>query len=205
MLECTTKVIKEGENKMKINPIKLIGEWDEGYALDRHTISSIPLGEDVYGHMQFETRRSELGELVYGLKYKGKYNDLQNIMDGIKPFLDEWSVLKTIDVILPVPPSIQRQYQPVTEIAQAIATYLNVSFTDQVLRKSSDEQSKNMERDNKELSGTIISIKKAKRPFNILLVDDLYSTDGTITECVRILRQDPNLQQIYILTMTKTR
>lgn len=80
---------------MEINPIKLIGEWDEGYALDRYTISSIPLGEDVYGHMQFETRRSELGELVYGLKYKGKYNDLQNIMDGIKPFLDQWSVLKT--------------------------------------------------------------------------------------------------------------
>jgi len=190
---------------MKINPIKLIGEWDEGYALDRHTISSEPIGEDVYGHMQFETRRSELGELLYGFKYKGKYNDLENIMNGIKPFLDQWSVLKTIDVILSVPPSIQRQYQPVNELAKAIATYLNVSFTDQVLQKSSNEQSKNMDRDHKKLTGTIISMKKAKRPFNILLVDDLYSTGGTIKECVRILRQDKNLKKIYILTMTKTR
>lgn len=104
-----------------------------------------------------------------------------------------------------VPPSIQRPFQPVAEIARAIATYLNVSFTDQVLQKTANDQAKNMDRDQKELSGTIIAVKKAKRPFRILLIDDLYSTGGTITECVRILRQDQNLKKIYILTMTKTR
>ena len=83
--------------------------------------------------------------------------------------------------------------------------YLSVSFTDKVLQKTSNEQSKNMDRNHKELAGTIISMKKAKRPFEILLVDDLFSTGGTITECVRMLRQDKNLQKIYILTMTKTR
>lgn len=36
---------------MSISPIKLIGNWDEGYALDKHIISSIPIGEDVYGHI----------------------------------------------------------------------------------------------------------------------------------------------------------
>lgn len=155
--------------------------------------------------MHFETKRSELGELLYGFKYKGEYNNLKKIMDEITPFLDEWSVLKTIDILMAVPPSIQRPFQPVTEIAKAMAMYLNVSITDQVLQKITNEQSKNMDRNHKDLSGSIISTKKAKRPFNMLLVDDLYSTGGTISECVRILKQDKNLQKIYVLTMTKTR
>ena len=30
----------------KINPIKIYGEWKEGYAMDLHTISSEYLGEN---------------------------------------------------------------------------------------------------------------------------------------------------------------
>jgi len=190
---------------MGINPIKLVGVWDEGYALDRHTVSSNPIGEDVYGHMQFETRRSELGQLLYEFKYQGKFDNLQSIMGLTIPFLDQWSNLKSVDIIIPVPPSIQRPFQPAAEIARAIATYLGVSFTDQVLQKTSNHQAKNMDRDQKILSGSIIALKKAKRPFILLLIDDLYSTGETITECVKILRQDQNLKKIYILTMTKTR
>lgn len=36
-----------------INPIKLNGIWDEGYALNYHTISSVPIGADSYGHMRY--------------------------------------------------------------------------------------------------------------------------------------------------------
>jgi len=186
-------------------PLIVVSDTDFFLYKVRAIFSRVPIGEDVFGHMQFETKRSELGELLYEFKYRRKFENLQSIMDEIIPFLDQWSVLKSIDIIMPVPPSIQRHFQPVIEIAQAIATHLNVSFTDQVLQKTSNEQSKNMDRDHKELAGTIISMKKAKRPFEILLVDDLFSTGGTITECVRMLRQDKNLQKIYILTMTKTR
>jgi len=40
---------------MGINPIRLIGNWDDGYALDKHILQSILLGEDNYGHMLFDT------------------------------------------------------------------------------------------------------------------------------------------------------
>ncbi|ODA41612.1 hypothetical protein [Desulfosporosinus sp. BG] len=61
--------------------------------------------------------------------------NLLSIMGLTIPFLDQWSILKSVDIILPVPPSIQRPFQPAAEIARAIATYLDISFTDQVLQK----------------------------------------------------------------------
>jgi predicted amidophosphoribosyltransferase len=47
-----------------------------------------------------------------------------------KPFLDKWEILKTVDIVLPVPASKERDYQPAVEIAKSIAAYLNVSYTD---------------------------------------------------------------------------
>jgi hypothetical protein len=54
---------------VKTNPIKLHGVWQGGYALDLHTIGSTFLGTDSFGHDVFDTTRSEIGELLYRLKY----------------------------------------------------------------------------------------------------------------------------------------
>lgn len=190
---------------MGINPIRIMGNWDEGYALDIHTIKSTPIGQDMYGHMKYDTERSEMGELLYGFKYKGIYDNLQGILNLAKPFLDKWEALKTVDIVLPVPASKERDYQPAVEIAKSIAAYLNVSYTDEVLRKITEKQSKDMDRDKKEMRGAIIAVKKVKKPHTVLLVDDLYSTGETLKECVRVLKQDKKIGRIYVLTMTKTR
>lgn len=55
---------------MSINPIKLEGNWKEGFAIDYHVVKSEYLGEDCYGRAQFETTRTEIGELIYKLKYR---------------------------------------------------------------------------------------------------------------------------------------
>jgi len=52
-------------------PRQIVGKWRSGYALDLHTLSSIFIGDDEFGHPRFETRRSEMGELLYRLKYSG--------------------------------------------------------------------------------------------------------------------------------------
>jgi hypothetical protein len=53
----------------KIDPLRLQGPWTDGYVLERqHTLSSEFLGYDSFGHARFDTKRSELGELVYLLK-----------------------------------------------------------------------------------------------------------------------------------------
>lgn len=62
---------------INISPIKLPGNWFEGFALDLHTISSEFLGYDEYGHEVFDTKRSEMGELLYRLKYGSDKSVLQ--------------------------------------------------------------------------------------------------------------------------------
>jgi competence protein ComFC len=42
---------------VKIHPQSITGLWQAGYALDLHTTSSTPVGENQSGHMQFETER----------------------------------------------------------------------------------------------------------------------------------------------------
>ena len=62
-----------------------------------------------------------------------------------------------------------------------------------------------MDRADKSLEGSIIAKTKATRPHTILIIDDLYSTGKTMSECVSVLKADPLLKKIYVLAMTKTR
>ena len=44
---------------MEVNVRQIYGGWDLGYSLDKHTISSTPIGHNEWGHMQFDTIRPE--------------------------------------------------------------------------------------------------------------------------------------------------
>jgi len=86
-----------------IRPIRIPGRWREGFVLDYHTVSSIYLGNDEYGHPIFETTRTELGELLYRLKYRSDTSVLDELVDTIAGFVDSWK--PGVTLIIPVPPS----------------------------------------------------------------------------------------------------
>ena len=75
---------------MTINPIRLVGNWTEGYSMDVHTIRSIYLGVDEYGHSKYDTTRSEIGELLYQLKYKYKEEVRNEVANGILKKIEEF-------------------------------------------------------------------------------------------------------------------
>ena len=54
-----------------IHPRRIVGNWRSGIALDVHTVRSTHLGVNEFGHDVFDTERSELGELLHRLKYRG--------------------------------------------------------------------------------------------------------------------------------------
>jgi predicted amidophosphoribosyltransferase len=81
-----------------------------------------------------------------------------------------------------------------------------VWFLDYVLHKTSSIQSKGLNLEEKaRIRGTIVKSGSARKMIDILLVDDLYQTGSTLTECVSVLRQDPYIRKIYVLTITKTK
>ena len=191
---------------VEINPIPLYGNWDMGFALDIHVIDSIPLGEDGYGYPRFCNTRSPIGELLTNFKYHGQYSNLVEIVDTAKAFLDAHPQMKNIESILPVPPTKVRAYQPTFEIAQALAEKLEVFYRNDILENISDIEAKALAADEKyRLAGSIVKRKMAARKHNTLLIDDLYQTGTTLEQCTSLLRQDPLINKIYVLTITKTK
>lgn len=187
--------------------IKLRGKWTEGYAIDNHTLHSTYVGENEYGHPMFDTKRSEIGELIYQLKYQEQKKIINDIMVLVKPVLDNWQIGAKVDIIIPIPPSdISRTFQPVFLIAEAISDYLNIRMSTQVLKKSKHEQLKNAGINEKSdlIKGSITKDKNFKKKVNILLVDDLFDSGATLNEAVDVLKSDINVANVYVLTMTKT-
>ena len=193
---------------IEIHPRKIRGKWAEGYALDLHTTNSTFLGYDGYGHPQFETVRSELGELLYKLKYRADPSAVDSIAETAAEFLAEkWRV--NVDLIVPVPPSnTGRKRQPVLEVATAISERTGIALClDGLVKVKQTPQLKDVF-DFKErvaaLEGAFTVEKTKIQGKSVLLFDDLFrsgATMNTITECLIT----GGAEVVYTLTLTRTR
>ena len=182
--------------------IKIVGQWDEGYVLSEHMISSEFLGYDENGRERYNSKRSVLGELIYQFKYKQNRDQLPFIIQIVKEKIKDIRLDEKVDIVIPIPASNKnRTYQPVYILAQAIARYMNKQYIEDVLQKTNDKQAK----DGIIQKNSIIKNINFTKPTNILIIDDLYSTGNTLNEAVRTLKTDNNVNKIYCLVMTKTK
>lgn len=194
---------------MKINPIKLSGPWAEGFALDRHIISSVYIGEDEWGHKHFDNTRSDIGELIYQFKYNGDKRVLSEIINLVIPFVSkDWLIHKRINLIIPIPPSnLNREFQPVVELSKAVGRNLDISVDLEVLCKTNSTQLKGLSSENKQnaISDALHITKTYSKPTNVLLIDDLYDSGTTLKTATKLLLSQKNINNVYVLTMTKTK
>ena len=192
---------------VKIDPMKLSGPWADGYVLERqHTLSSDFVGHDSFGNPQFDTKRSELGELVYRLKNRGDKSTLAAIAETAVQFIKGWN--PPFDVIVPVPPSRKRTHQPVVEIVAAIATLLAKPVNTQAVTKTTETpELKNVfdyQERMKLLRGAFTVERDAVGDQRILLVDDLFRSGATATVVSEELLA-AGAARVFLVAMTKTR
>ncbi|MFZ3578047.1 hypothetical protein [Virgibacillus sp. DJP39] len=74
-----------------------------------------------------------------------------------------------------------------------------------VIEKNSTIQSKNLAHQKNEIEGSIVRNGKFRRKVNLLILDDLFESGRTLGEIYNVLNSDPNVGNIYVLTVTKTR
>jgi len=189
-----------------INPKKITGNWVSGYALDLHTLSSTHVGVNEFGHDVFDTKRSELGELIYRLKYNGDQSAAAEIVATAATFVRP--SLKKFDLIVPVPPSGVRAVQPVILLATGIGTALGLPVANCIGTTRPPTQLKgviDVER-RKELLDGLYSVDTVQtRAKNILLFDDLFRSGATMNTITDLLMQAGKAASVRALTITRTR
>jgi competence protein ComFC len=192
---------------VKLSPVRLVwGPWDDGYTLDRHTISSVPTG-DPY---RWDTKRTELGQLVYELKYGKNWGALELIVETAEDFIrNQWEGLPTLECIVPAPPSVSaRGLQPVIEIARALAGRLDIEVCENaVVKIRPTSQMKNVgdwAQRRQTLREAIQRGTGNVEGKRVLIFDDLMESGSTLTRVTDVLRS-AGATEVYALALTRTR
>jgi predicted amidophosphoribosyltransferase len=189
-----------------INPVKINGAWDDGYCLDRHTISSTMIGYNEFGHPEFDTQRSALGELIYRLKYRGDIGTLSSIVETAADFIRRWGI--SFEVVIPMPPSKQRPMQPVLEIVSALGSVLGIAVdTQSVSKTSATAQMKDIG----DYSARVVALESTIEVSadlggkKVLLVDDLFQSGASMNVVARAIKHSGGAIAVYAFALTRTR
>ncbi len=192
----------------QMDPRSIRGPWDDGYALDFHTIRSKLVGYNEYGHPNFDKTYSALGGLLHRLKYRQDQTALKPIVQTVVDFLYSWN--PPVDAILPVPPSDStRKIQPVLEIARYLSEIRELSLCENCILKVKDTgELKNVYDYGKRIALLTDAFKIDRRKTyekRLLLFDDLYRSGATMRVITQILKSKGGAAGVYVLTVTRTR
>lgn len=190
-----------------IHPTRIPGKWSAGFALDYHTVSSEFVGHDEYGHPTFDTKRSDLGELLYRLKYVSDSAVIEEIAATATDFLRTWN--PSFAYIVPVPPSRARCLQPVLVLAEAIGKNLGMRVRpDAITRVKAIPQLKDVfgyDARVKLLEGAHSADPAIVEGNGILLFDDLFRSGATMNSITETLYGIGKASDVFGLTITRTR
>ena len=186
------------------NPILIKGNWKIGWALDIHTIKSIPLGDS-----QFDTTYTEIGKALNELKYHQNYEQIDNLANEVIEFLKTRKVTPYLDIIIPTPASKERTIQPVTAIAEKVSQALNIPIDiNYIIKNHNTSELKSIddpeEREKLLLNAFNLQDNRYQNK-KILLFDDLFRSGSTLKEITKTLYTNGKVQNVYVVALTKTR
>jgi len=211
---------------MEIKLQELTGNWSWGTALDLHTVSSSPIFDETGTIIDWDTKRTEIGEELYQLKYRDEDAKIkaervekiareaaQVITNLIETFAEKYQQKygKPFEIlcIIPTPPSKPRAYQPVEALAKRLAQMLNIPLDLVTLKKIKStaelKEIKDFDERKAALEGAFDIQENALQDKNILLFDDLYRSGATLRAITEIVKSKGKAKNVLVLTVTKTR
>jgi len=193
--------------KKNLKPIH--GNWVSGFVLDKHTIISNYIGDNEYGHPQYHTIRTEIGEALYQLKNQHDWNKVEPLAEEL--YSSVFPRFPEIGLIIPVPASINRTRQPVYEIAKSFARKCNLNYYENIVqkspRKAGEPQLKNL--NTKEEKKAVLAGKfsindeiQGNGRWNVLVVDDLFHTGASLEAVCAALATYPKVANIHVTALT---
>jgi predicted amidophosphoribosyltransferase len=191
----------------RANPRRIRGSWREGYCLDFHTLTSTYVGDDEFGRPQFDTVRSEVGELLYRLKYRSDRSVVEELVETAAAFVQSWN--PGVTEIVPVPPSRQRPTQPVLVLAEQIAGRLGLAYLPNAVSRVRDVPELKNLYDYEERLAILAEAHTAARAEvqgqSVLLFDDLYRSGATMDAVTSALLDQGRAAAVFALAITRTR
>jgi ATP-dependent DNA helicase RecQ len=173
----------------------LYGPWRAGWALDFHSRFD--------GDTQ---NRGVVGDLAFRYKYRDEHNLARELAARWAELLRAQNGLPKFDAVIPVPPSTPREFDPVGNLARALAQELKITALFGVLVKTrATKPQKEMialAQKQANVRGAF-ALKGDVRGKHVLLVDDLYDSGATLQEAARVLQRG-GVASIVVLTLTKT-
>lgn len=193
---------------VEYRPMRIPGRWRDGFVLDYHTVESEYLGDDEYGHPVFNTTRTQIGELLYRLKYQSDRAVIDDIASSAAEFIRRtgWGA----DVLVPVPPSrVSRPVQPVLVLAREIGNRLAITVQDDCVKRIKDAAELKNVYDYDErlrlLEGAYAVAPGCVAARTVLLFDDLFRSGATMNSITALLYDRGQAKDVFALAITRTR
>lgn len=191
---------------MKVRIKEIWGNWDRGYALDKHMLRSTYIGDDEHGHARFDNERTEAGEAVYQLKYKSQFEHANTLAAAV--YQNIVTQLPYIGLIVPMPASKPRVKQPVHAVASELAKMLGVTSFENLLSKNHLGQSLKDLSSREEKEAALIGkislsdVIDGNARHNVLLLDDLYDSGASMEAACKSLRSYAKIDKIFVAALT---
>ena len=178
----------------KPHPRPLVGSWQKGWALGFHSRIS---GAD--------WSRSCVGDLTYRLKYDSDTTVLPALVQQTLDLFAAHPEMAEADFILPVPSSTERKVSPVHAFCEALAGKISVPVHPLVFKSRQTQPQKEMQtlaQKRANVAGAF-SMRRDVTGKQILLVDDLFDSGGTLDEITKLLLKH-GASRVNVLTLTRT-
>lgn len=194
---------------MNVNVMKITGNWDLGYVLDWHVESSEFLGHNEFGRAEFDTKRTEIGEALFQLKYRDDTSKIEPLADAMVQNVK--SEFQSASFVVPIPPSKSRGTQPAVELARKVAEKMKLPFFENILlKKGTTPQMKDIgskEERVKALMGCFYVNNGIQNSgsWDVIVIDDLYSSGASLSAATHVLRTYQKVSKIFVAAFSRTK